>query len=320
MRLLIVGIVALALAVAGVSTYLIQSFGGEENLEELQKQAQKPQFRVLVAARVLRPGEVLMPEGMSWLKWSEEAMNPQFVAAATDDEAAKKAKNFEGGVIRMLVNQGEPILASKIFKTGKSGFLAGILDGGMRAVSLQASPQTAASGFIIPGDRVDILMTHDKLAKVMRKKGGGKKKKSKSPLKVISDTTETIMKDVRVIAVNQLIDLVEGQSIPATTITLEVTPKQAELLVTARKMGKLTMVLRSLKTPDALTGKDDPKRPSYTTDVEVSGVLSNLDAILNEEEEEKADSKTTAKPAAKRSVMKIYRGGAGSTEEIRIKQ
>jgi pilus assembly protein CpaB len=222
MRLLIVGIVALALAVAGVSTYLIQSFGGEENLEELQKQAQKPQFRVLVAARILRPGEVLMPEGMTWLKWSEEALNPQFVTAATDEETVKKAKDFEGGVIRALVNQGEPILASKIFKTDdKAGFLAGVLAGGMRAVSMRASPNTATAGFILPGDRVDILMTHDKLEKAIKKKGFGKQKRSsKKSLKVLVEATETIMRDVRVIAVNQLTDLVEGQTILATTITV----------------------------------------------------------------------------------------------------
>ena len=102
MKVLIVGIVVLALAVAGVSTYLIQSFGGEENLEELQKQAEKPNSRVLIATRDLRLGEVLAPEAMAWQNWAEDAVNQQFVVVTKEDQMAPRMKDFEGSVVDAL--------------------------------------------------------------------------------------------------------------------------------------------------------------------------------------------------------------------------
>lgn len=326
MKVLIVGIVVLALAVAGVSTYLIQSFGGEENLEELQKQAEKPKSRVLVATRDLRLGEVLAPEAMAWQNWPEEAVNKQFVVVMNEDELDKRMKDFEGSVIRRPISTGEPILASKVFKRDKPGFLSGVLDGGMRAVSFSVAPNTGASGFILPGDRVDILLTHGKFKEALRRVRAGKKADPDEPLLVLAQTTETILKDVKVIAVNQAVDLAEGFVLPASTITLELTPKQAEKLITARTMGKLSMTLRSLENPQTEAGKTDSGKPSFTTDVEVSPILSNIQAILAEHRQKfkmsrsgKKGGTTKRRTAGKKSVVKIYRGGKSELQEVKVK-
>ena len=119
MKVLIVGILVLGLAVAGVSTYLIQSFGGDENLEELQKQAQKPKLKVLIATRDLRPGEVLKDDYMTWQVWVEEALNKQYIVVDSEDQEDVKIKDFVGGVVRRIIHEGEPMLASKIFKSDK---------------------------------------------------------------------------------------------------------------------------------------------------------------------------------------------------------
>ncbi len=326
MKVLIVGIVVLALAVAGVSTYLIQSFGGEENLEELQKQAEKPKSRVLVAARDLRLGEVLAPEAMAWQNWAEEAVNQQFIVVLKEDQMAPRMKDFEGAVVRRPISTGEPILASKVFKRDKPGFLSGVLDGGMRAVSFSVSANTAASGFILPGDRVDILLTHGKFKDALRKIQAGKKADPDEPLLVLAQTTETILKNVKVIAVNQAVDLAEGNVIPASTITLELTPKLAEKLITARTMGKLSMTLRSLENPQTEPGKTGSGKPSFTTDVEVSPVLSNIQAILAEHRRKiemkrsgKKGGTTKRRTSGKKSVVKIYRGGASELKEVKVK-
>lgn len=326
MKVLIVGIVVLALAVAGVSTYLIQSFGGEKNLEELQKQAEKPKPRVLVATRDLRLGEVLAPEAMAWQDWAEEAVNKLFIVVHKEDEMAKRMKDFEGAVVRRPISAGEPILASKVFKRDKPGFLSGVLDGGKRAVSFSVSPNTGASGFILPGDRVDVLLTHNKFKEALRRVQAGKKPDPDEPLLVLAQTTETILKDVKVIAVNQAVDLVEGFVLPASTITLELTPKQAEKLITARTMGKLSMTLRSLENPRTEPGKNGSGKPSFTTDVEVSPVLSNIQAILAEhrakiemKRSRKKGGTTKKRTLRKGSVVKIYRGGKAELKEIKVK-
>lgn len=338
MKVLIVGIIVLALAVAGVSTYLIQSFGGEENLEELQRQAQKPKIKVLVATRELRPGEVLKPDHMTWQVWVEEALNKQYIVVNSEDQEDARIKDFEGGIVRRMITEGEPLLASKIFKTDKPAFLAGVLAPGMRAVSFGATPNSAASGFILPGNRVDILLTHNKLRAALRRSRGGKPESPDEPMLVMSDITETIMRDVTVIAVNQLVDLAEGTTIKAKTITLELTPKQAELLITARGMGKISWVLRSLQNKPQAAGDTgegtDQDKASFTTDVEVSPVLRNFDAIVKEhlakaqalkepkklkKSEKPRPRKVRTAPLPPASVVKIYRGGGGNLQEIKSK-
>ncbi|NQU59500.1 MAG: Flp pilus assembly protein CpaB [Rhodospirillales bacterium] len=325
MKVLIVGILVLALAVAGVSTYLIQRFGGEENLEELQKQAQKPKVRVLVATRDLAPGEPLTPETMTWQVWVDESLNKQFIVVEKDDQEAKRIKDFVGGIVRAPILEGEPILASKVFKSDKPGFLAGVLKAGMRAVSFTVSATSATAGFILPGDRVDILLTHDKLNQALRKKrgagSGGEGGVRVPSMMVLAQVTETIMKDLNVLAVNSVVALKEGTTIKASTITLELTPKQAEMMVTARTMGKISMVLRSLEKGPAAGSVSD--KPSFSTDVEVSPILSNFDAVIeaennkNDKKMKKGKKVADKAPVVKASVVKIFRGGSSSTEEIR---
>ena len=336
MKVLIVGIIVLALAVAGVSTYLIQTFSGELNVEELQKEAQKPKIKVLIAAREIRPGETITPDALAWQAWVEDSINKQFVVIENDEQAADRTEDFNGAVARYLISEGEPILAAKIFKREKSGFMAGLLKSGMRAVTFSVSPQSASGGFILPGDRIDVLLTHDKLRQVLKKRLGGKPAPPDEPPLLLSQTTETILRDVLVLAVNEVVDVVEGNSVKTNAITLELTAKQAELMITARTMGKISMVLRSLERPD-----NESDKPSFTTDVEVSPFLSNLNAALEElvkrrqmaggkkvedKEENKVEEKVkaapvimTPRPVAPKRVIKIYRG-TEDPEEVEVKR
>lgn len=332
MKVLIVGIIVLALAVAGVSTYLIQTFSGEENIDELQKEAQKPEIRVLIAARDIRPGETITPDVLAWQAWVDESINKQFVVVENDKQAADRTEEFNGAVVRHLIREGEPILAAKIFKREKSGYMAGLLKSGMRAVTFAASPNSASGGFILPGDRVDLLLTHDKLRQVLQRRRGGKPSPPDEQPVLLSQTTETILRDVLVLAVNTVIDVVEGNSVPAASITLELTAKQAELMITARTMGKISMVLRSLERPD-----NESNKPSFTTDVEASPFISNLNASLEElekrrqmagdkkeEEKVKEEAKAapvvmTPKPEPPKRVIKIYRG-TEDPEEVEVKR
>ena len=113
MRVLIVGILVLAVAVAGIATYLIESFSGEENIEQLQKEAEIKKIRVLVANKNLSTGVVLTDDSMTWQVWVDEALNKQYVAVDEEELQGELIKEFIGGVVRRPMFEGEPILASK---------------------------------------------------------------------------------------------------------------------------------------------------------------------------------------------------------------
>lgn len=291
MRVLIVGILVLALAVAGIATYLIKSFSGEENIEELQKEAEIKKIRVLVANKNLATGSILNEEAMTWQFWVDESLNKQYVVVDEEELQAERIKEFIGGIVRRPMFEGEPILASKVFKRDKPGFMAGMLDAGKRAMSISVSARTGASGFILPGDEVDILLTHDKAREVLQKMGP---RDPNAPLVVLSSVTETILRSVLILAVDQKIDDFENKAEVAKTVTLELTPKQSEILTTARAMGKLSLVLRSLE------GARDKETPeSYTTDVEVSPFLSRINTEL--EKRRIALAKKKAEAAARKA-------------------
>jgi pilus assembly protein CpaB len=156
---------------------------------------------------------------------------------------------------------GEPITEVKIVAPGSRGFLAAALSPGMRAVSVPVTATSGISGFVFPGDQVDILITH-RLA--------GNADNS-------HEAAETVLHNVRVIAVDQKLDSKNGEALVAHTATLEVTPKQSEIIAVATEIGKLSLSLRSLATApgDGLAdGSAGDARGTYTLDNEVSQLLS----------------------------------------------
>lgn len=354
MRVLIVGIIVLALAVAAVSTYLIRSFSTPEAIEEIEAAVEPVRPRVLVATRKLNRGDVIREEHLRWQFWPEEGVNALYVTVEKDDQEAAPIQEYTGAIVRDEVEEGEPILPSKVFKRGESGVMAGILKPGMRAVAIPVQPDSTAGGFILPGDRVDVLLSHNKAQEALRRRqvdGGEGQSGAGEPFIVLSMTTETILRNVLVLAVGGAVGPPEGATMQAPTATLELTPKQAELMATAQTMGKLSLTLRSIGSPEV---EDDPR--SFTTDVEVSPFLSNLEAVMEGEreqalterierlEEEKRiqeeiareqageiealsstleeagqkvpETKTVTKSPPKDSVVKIYRGGAQQVEEV----
>lgn len=117
-------------------------------------------------------------------------------------------------------------------KANGSGFMAAILPSGMRAVSTEISPETGAGGFILPNDRVDVLLSR-------RHRGG------EGNSEVVS--SDIILSDVRVLAIDQTVEEKNGQKVVVgKTATLELKPKQAETLARSRQSGTLSLALRSL--------------------------------------------------------------------------
>jgi len=356
MRVMIVGILVLALAVAGVSTYLIKSFSTPEAIDQIEAAQEPVRPRVLVATKKLNRGEVLTADSMRWQFWPEDGINKFYIVVEKDDQEPGPIREYANSVVRHTIEAGDPILPSKVFKDGATGVMAGILEPGMRAVAVPVQPETGAGGFILPGDRVDILLAHNKAQEALRMRQSAQEETGGSdadePMVVLAMTTETILRDIPVLAIDGTVGEVEGTAVQARTVTLQLTPKQAEIITTARTMGQLSLVLRSMGSEEVA---EAPR--TFTTDVEVSPFLSNMESVLAGEREgelyqqieslkrekeiqeqiarEQADeiqvlsntieqggtavpeSVSKPKTVAKDAVVKIYRGGANLTEELK---
>jgi pilus assembly protein CpaB len=152
-------------------------------------------------------------------------------------------ESFAGWVAKNPIAGGEPVTESKIIAPGNRGYLAAVLRPGMRAISIPVTITSGISGFIFPGDEVDILLTYAVPSTTAAT--DEKDKKSSYDHKA----AETVLRTVRVVAIDQRLESKAGEAVPAHTATFEVTPKQSEVILLASEIGKVSLILRSL-VPD----------------------------------------------------------------------
>ncbi len=193
-----------------------------------------PKPRILVAARALRAGALLLMEDVA----AADAPTHQPPAGSYIDTIAARS-SLRGAMIRRSLNPGEPIIAGDVLNPGDRGFLAAVLGAGMRAVTIGVDPVSGTAGLIWPGDHVDVVLTQaiDEKDQPVEHRVSG----------------ETILTNVRVIAVDQ--QLVEGgqgtQANPTAvasanrTVTLEATPFDAERVAVAARLGRLSLAVRA---------------------------------------------------------------------------
>lgn len=212
---------------------------------------------VLVAAADVAVGQIVNEGSFRWVSWPREAASRGYI---TNEGGAgeKQKRELAGSVARFALLNGEPITVHKLIKAGQGGVLAAILPGGMRAISTKIDPKTAAGSLILPNDHVDVI-----LIRRMRGKGGAEE--------IVSDT---LFRNVRIIAIGQQIETKEGKKAAdgaATTATLELTPRQAEMMALANAMGEITLSLRSVadlsSDPAASGGLDFNKQRGSTVRV-----------------------------------------------------
>jgi len=215
---------------------------------------------VLVAKANLPSGLILAREHVEWKPWPEKGVVANYLMEGRD-----KADDIVGNVVRGGIIAGEPITKGRVIAPGDRGFLAAVLRPDMRAVSIRTKPETSVAGFIRPGDHVDLMLLHS-----------AKPPNADSPKQ--HKLAETVLNDLRVIAVDQRPEDQNGAASLSKTITLEVTKKQAETVLVASQIGTLSVILRSLARPDAKPDQlaKAPERPTRTWDTEASPVLPPL--------------------------------------------
>ncbi|HXQ51181.1 MAG TPA: Flp pilus assembly protein CpaB [Stellaceae bacterium] len=211
--------------------------------------------RVLVAQGNLAAGQFVRPENLRWQTWPSDD-----VASAYVVEGKGKVEDLVGSVVRAAIADGEPITDGRIVRPGDRGFLAAVLTPGDRAVTVTVTVSSGLAGFVFPGDRVDLLLTM-----AMTQENG----------KMQRHAAETLLTNLRVLAVDQRADDQNKEVVVAKTTTLEVTPKQAETIAVATELGNLSLSLRSLPHGD---GNDQPQPFSHTWDSEATHLLGPPEA------------------------------------------
>jgi pilus assembly protein CpaB len=240
-------VLAIALTAGGVAAYLASGSDSPKQAA-IEPVAQLPTVDVLVAKSDIALGQSVGPDDVQWQTWPSATASNNFIRRSDRPDFTSQ---LTGSIARSPFIAGEPIREPKLVKTNGSGFMAAVLPGGMRAVSTEISPETGAGGFILPNDRVDVILS----------------KRQKNPItgKDII-TSEIVLPNIRVLAIDQAPREKDGQnSVVGKTATLELKPAQAETLARARQTGTLSLALRSLVDAHAQEAPPDDSGDGVVT-------------------------------------------------------
>ena len=227
MRIAILGVAAVA---AGAAALLVRGMlGGGTPPTQAAAPPVAITTDVLVASKDIVPGHILSVDLVRWDPWPKSAVSSSLI---TKDKEPDLTKAVAGAVVRSPLVAGQPITDASIVRAGGAGFMAATIKPGMRAISVPVTVDTGAGGFILPNDRVDVLLTRD----ISGGNGG--------PKNIVSGI---VLEDVRVLAVDQVAHQEKDQQfVVGKTATLELTPVQAELLAQSQQSGTLSLALRAL--------------------------------------------------------------------------
>lgn len=228
-RVIILGVAAIAAAGAGYVAKNMMAAPPEVVVNQGPAAPAVALTDVLVLGEDVPVGATIDNQ-LRWQAWPNSALNENFITRDKEPDAVEKIK---GSLARIAMYTGEPLRRSKLVGGGHS-FLSSVLPAGMRAVATQINADTSAGGFILPNDYVDVIMTRRNQSGAQAGDGF---------------ITETILKNIRVLAIDQTVQEDEqGQKVKVgETATLELTPQQAEIITVAQQMAdKLTLSLRSI--------------------------------------------------------------------------
>jgi pilus assembly protein CpaB len=243
-RIIVLGI---ALAAGGAAAWLAS--GSDNKQAAVQPVAAPATTDVLIAKSEIGLGQTVKPEDLEWQTWPSAIASNSFIRRTDRPEAQKE---MAGSIARAPFVAGEPIREQKLVKNPGSGFMAAILPSGTRAISTEISPETGAGGFILPNDRVDVILSRHE-------------KHPENPSAPESIVSEVILPNVRVLAIDQAPKEKDGQTnLVGRTATLELKPGQAEMLARARQMGTLTLALRSIADAKTAEAKMDDDQSLVT--------------------------------------------------------
>ena len=232
-------VLVIALGAGGVAAYLASGYDNKP-APVLPVAEKLPTVEVLVAKSDIQLGQAVKAEDLQWQTWPSATASSAFIRRDSRPDAQTQ---IAGSIARVPLMQGEPIREQKLVRADGSGFMAAILPSGMRAISTEISAETGAGGFILPNDRVDIVLTRR-----LKNPDGANSPTGGNDL-ILS---EVILTNIRVLAIDQAPKEKDGQNaVVGKTVTLELKPDQIATLSASRQGGTLTLALRSIADANA---------------------------------------------------------------------
>jgi pilus assembly protein CpaB len=285
-------LIILALAITAGTAVFVRNWVSNQQPQVVEKAIEKkigPQ--VLVAKADIPKGVFIQPTHLRWTEWPDNVIPESYY---TDDLFT--IEDMVGAVSRQDFATGDPVVKKRIIRPGDRGFLAAVLRPGYRAMALRIDATSSIGGLAFPGDRVDMILTHDMNGQ---------------------QVSETILENVRILGIDQFIDESDGKPRVGKNATLEITPKQAEMVAVIAELGSITLSLRSLvkdeeeldrlsNLEDVLEEPDPERGTTFTFASEVSNVLAPPPST------EPAPNVVRA-PAPKAKTVDVTRGSESST-------
>lgn len=205
---------------AAVVAGLVATYGIHRYVSLKTRVVETPTRQVFIAAADISPGTAISGTMVKGVTWPQAVIPPN--SAAT-------MKEIEGRVVKVPIPQGNPVLFSMLAPVGTAAGLSGILDDGKRALTVKVDEVAGVAGFVHPGDHVDVLMD-------MAMKSQGQQE----------HFSKTILHDITILTIGQIWEQ-KGDNKPmvVNTVTLELSPEQAEVLNLASNNGKIRLALRN---------------------------------------------------------------------------
>ncbi|MEO0411592.1 MAG: Flp pilus assembly protein CpaB [Pseudomonadota bacterium] len=263
-------LILIAVVIAGAAAYVARSLMQEQpaQAEIVEVRRDTTTTGILVAAADLPIGTIVEQDHFRWQPWPEDALDERYMLEGSVD----LTEGVYGRVIRASLLEGEPVTGGKLVGPGERGFLAAVLSPGHRAITVPITQTSGLAGFIFPGDRVDMILTHQ----------------IEDARQQSQQVSETVLYNLRVLAIDQRTNNQENQPLPGSTVTFEVNPKIAEMVALVMQMGDLSLSLRSLSDQAQGDDQEAAVNPeflattgSYTSGADVSALLPDLNARAN---------------------------------------
>ncbi|WEX88619.1 Flp pilus assembly protein CpaB [Sinorhizobium garamanticum] len=223
-RIIILAVAVISAAMAGLLAMKLTRGPGPQIAEPVIEQA--PTVNVLVASKSLPVGSRLGADSIHWMAWPKDGMVEGLI---TEENRPGAVDDLSGAVVRLPIFTGEPVRQEKIADPSNR-IMSSLLPAGKRAVATEITVATGAGGFILPNDRVDVIMV----------------RKSENDGVYL---TETVLSNVRVLAIDQQVEEKDdgSKSVVGTTATLELTPDQSKVMTVAQQMAeRISLALRSV--------------------------------------------------------------------------
>ena len=326
MRLLIICLVVLAVVGAGGVIILMKQFidtrSQTQSVNAVTKGDGEETIFVLVANATLQPGTLINDSTYRWQKWPNGAVGENYITSAINDITAPK--KISDSKVRYTITKGTPITSEMVFQADAIGVLSALLKDDMRAISVSVRSPNGPVGLILPGDKVDIILTMEVGSLVPDYKPSNTNQNKDGPNNnspPVKYGSETILRDINVIAIDQDIKVTETVEKPISTVTLELSIKDAEKLSVAKSMGNINLVLRSVVNSNLPINYK-----SFTSDISISDTLRVANRDQKVESNGSKLANTTLKPTKRRVKRKrarakvtVYKGGVPTIEYFPIK-